>query len=153
MAHADSGEYHGSDDSHLVCSYRFPGHWDLPCDAGHSVIGVDVGLFSQQPTTSVAVLAKSIRVDIRDISLQDLEGCDAIIHLAALSNDPLGDLNPSWTHEINYQSSVRLAQLAKQASVKRYLFSSSCSVYGQADGDELVIEDSPVAHPPAPSGP
>ena len=71
----------------------------------------------------------------------DLQGFDAVIHLAALSNDPLGDLNADLTYEINYRSSVNLARLAKQAGVRRYLFASSCSLYGAA-GDDMLTEES-----------
>jgi nucleoside-diphosphate-sugar epimerase len=81
----------------------------------------------------------SIRKDVRDTELSDLEGFDAVLHLAALSNDPLGDLNPDTTYAINHRASVRIAQLAKQAGVKRFVFASSCSNYGRA-GDELVDE-------------
>lgn len=77
--------------------------------------------------------------DIRDIEAGDLEGADAVIHLAALSNDPLGDLNPNCTHEINRDASIALARAAKEAGVPRFLFSSSCSLYGAA-GDEHVTE-------------
>ena len=82
-----------------------------------------------------------IRKDIRDIEVADLGGYEAVIHLAALSNDPLGDLNPTLTFEINHKASVRLANLAKEAGVRRFLFSSSCSTYG-ASGDVLLDENS-----------
>jgi nucleoside-diphosphate-sugar epimerase len=89
------------------------------------------------------------RKDIRDLVLEDLVGFDAIIHLAALSNDPLGELNPELTYEINHRASVRLAKLAREAGVERFLFSSSCSVYGFAEPGELVTEESPL-HPLTP---
>jgi nucleoside-diphosphate-sugar epimerase len=77
---------------------------------------------------------------LRDLQPSDLEGFDAVIHLAGLSNDPLGDLNPSLTYEINHVASVRLANLAKKAGVARFLFSSSCSTYGAAGAEELLDE-------------
>jgi nucleoside-diphosphate-sugar epimerase len=88
------------------------------------------------PETELPTVPAIVR-DIRDVQTADLAGMDAVIHLAALSNDPLGDLNPDLTHEINYKASVRLAALAKQAGVKRFLFSSSCSYYGAAGEDWL----------------
>jgi len=81
------------------------------------------------------------RKDVRDAEISDVKGFDAIMHLAALSNDPLGDLNPSLTDEINHLASVRLAKLAKEAGVSRFLFSSSCSTYGAAGGDSLLNEE------------
>jgi nucleoside-diphosphate-sugar epimerase len=81
------------------------------------------------------------RKDIRDVELSDLRGVDAVVHLCALSNDPLGDFNPKMTYEINHEASVRLAKLAKKAGVQRYLFSSSCSIYG-ASGADIVNEKS-----------
>ena len=81
--------------------------------------------------------------DIRDIELTDVQGFGAVVHLAALSNDPLGDLNPELTREINHLASVRLARLSKEAGVERFVFSSSCSNYG-ASGDAPVDEESPL---------
>jgi nucleoside-diphosphate-sugar epimerase len=109
--------------------------------AGHSVIGLDAGWYRGcdfgSETENIPVIDK----DVRDISVEDLLGFDAVIHLAAVSNDPIGDLNPSTTYGINHRASVRLAVLAKQAGVERYLFSSSCSLYGKADGEQAVSED------------
>lgn len=87
-----------------------------------------------------------MRRDVRDLTESDLAGVDAVIHLAALSNDPMGNLNPELTHEVNHRASVRLAKLAREAGVGRFLFASSCSVYGLAEGDSLVNEESAV-HP------
>jgi nucleoside-diphosphate-sugar epimerase len=114
-------------------------------NAGHDVVGVDSYLFEgcslgdESPETLPA-----LRKDIRDLSLAELAGFDAVVHLAALCNDPLGDLNREWTDDINYQASVRLAKTARDAGVSRFLYSSSCSMYGAA-GDELVTEDAPLA--------
>lgn len=87
-----------------------------------------------------------MRRDVRDLTESDLAGMDAVIHLAALSNDPMGNLNPELTHAINHRASVRLAEMSRAAGVGRFLFASSCSVYGLAEGDALVHEESPV-HP------
>src|SRR5712692_4142575 len=107
--------------------------------AGHEVVGLDSDLF-QECTFSPGIHdVPGMRLDLRDVQPTHLEGFDAIIHLAALSNDPLGDLNPEITHAINHAASVRLARLAKEAGVSRFLYSSSCSSYGRA-GDNLVDE-------------
>jgi nucleoside-diphosphate-sugar epimerase len=86
---------------------------------------------------------KKIRKDIRKVTKNDLKGIDAIIHLAALSNDPMGEINPNLTEEVNYKSTIKLARLAKKAGVKRFIFSSSCSIYGIAKSD-TVDENSEV---------
>jgi nucleoside-diphosphate-sugar epimerase len=107
--------------------------------AGHEVVGLDSDLF-QACTFSPGIHAvPELQLDLRDIQPEHLEGFDAMVHLAALSNDPLGDLNPEFTYAINHAASVRLARLAKSCGVKRFLYSSSCSSYGKA-GDELVAE-------------
>src|SRR5262245_35210601 len=90
---------------------------------GHEVVGLDSNLFEQCTFGEPPVDFPAIRKDIRDVTLSDLQGFDAIIHLAALSNDPLGNLNPELTYEINYTASVRLARLAKEAGIPRFLFS------------------------------
>jgi len=107
---------------------------------GHEVVGMDSFLFEpcvfgekrSTPDTEV-------RLDIRDAELEHLQGIDAVIHLAGMSNDPAGDLNPEATYEINHRASSRLAELAKAAGVQRFLFSSSCSTYG-AHGDDFLDE-------------
>jgi nucleoside-diphosphate-sugar epimerase len=106
---------------------------------GHKVTGVDTGYYRQQPVPE-SNFFHSMRKDIRDLELTDLQGHQAIIHLAALSNDPLGNMNADWTYEINYRASLRLAELSKDAGVQRFLFSSSCSVYGLAESEKLVTE-------------
>jgi nucleoside-diphosphate-sugar epimerase len=112
-------------------------------DRGHIVLGLDSDLYRRCTYGSEAAIRKVPLVanDVRDVSIADLEGIDAVIHLAALSNDPLGDLDPELTYEINYHASVRLASLAKQAGVRRFVFSSSCSNYGAAGGDALLDEE------------
>jgi len=97
---------------------------------GHSVCGFDADWFEESAFAPLGTSIPSKRKDLRDIQREELEGFDAVIHLAGLSNDPLGDLNPSLTMEINHVASVRLARLAKEAGVQRFLFSSSCSIYG-----------------------
>jgi nucleoside-diphosphate-sugar epimerase len=108
---------------------------------GHQATGLDSDLYAECTFGSPPEEIPTIRKDIRDVSESDLRGFDAVLHLAGLSNDPLGDLNPALTFAINHEASVRLARLAKQAGVKRFLFSSSCSNYGAA-GDKLMTEDS-----------
>jgi nucleoside-diphosphate-sugar epimerase len=112
-------------------------------DRGHIVLGLDSNLYRRCTYGSEAAIRKVPLVtnDVRDVSVADLEGIDAVIHLAALSNDPLGDLDPELTYEINHHASVQLASLAKQAGVKRFVFSSSCSNYGAAGGDALLDEE------------
>jgi nucleoside-diphosphate-sugar epimerase len=107
--------------------------------AGHEVAGLDSDLF-EQCTFGVGLPdVPSLRKDLRDVESRDLAGFDAIVHLGGLSNDPMGDLNPTVTYDINHHASVRLAQLAKTAGVRRFLFSSSCSNYGAA-GETPVDE-------------
>lgn len=112
--------------------------------AGYDVVGLDTGFFRPCTLTPNGVEVPEIPRDIRDVRRADLEGFDAVVHLAALSNDPIGNLNATWTDEINFRASVRLAQLARAAGVQRFLFSSSCIMYGMADS-ALVDETSPLA--------
>jgi len=107
--------------------------------AGHDVTGLDSDLFAGCEFGEAATELPQIAKDIRDVTTADLVGFDAIVHLAALSNDPLGNLSPNLTFDINHAASVRLAELAKQAGVRRFVFSSSCSTYGAA-GDEFLDE-------------
>lgn len=108
--------------------------------AGHDVVGLDSDLYERSTFGEGMPNIPEIRKDIRDVQLSELEGFDAILHLAGLSNDPLGDLNPSLTYEINYLASVRLAKLAKKAGITRFIFSSSCSNYGAGGVDWLTEE-------------
>jgi nucleoside-diphosphate-sugar epimerase len=115
---------------------------------GHEVVGLDTGyyrdgwLFSDREL--VAGFPRFVNRDIRNIEAEDLRGIDAVVHLAELSNDPLGDNNPEVTFQINHLASVRLAKLAKEAGVKRFVYTSSCSVYGVANGAEPLTEASPT---------
>jgi nucleoside-diphosphate-sugar epimerase len=108
--------------------------------AGHAVTGLDSGLFDGCDFSKPELGVREIAIDLRDVEIEHLRGFDAVIHLAGLSNDPLGDLDPECTYAINHRASVRLAELAKAAGVERFLHSSSCSLYGAA-GDDLVDED------------
>ncbi len=119
-------------------------------DEGYDVVGLDSDLYERSTFGDEPVAVPHLRKDIRDITAADLEGVDAVIHLAALSNDPLGDINPDLTYDINYRASVRLAELAKQSGATRFLFSSSCSTYGVA-GDDYVDETAPL-NPVTPYG-
>jgi len=104
------------------------------------VFGLDSYLFADCTFGKHTPDTYSLEIDIRDVKAEHLEGFDAIIHLAGLSNDPLGNLNPKLTYKINHAASVRLARLAKEVGIPRFLFSSSCSTYGAA-GDEMLSEE------------
>lgn len=108
---------------------------------GHEVVGLDSDLFADCLFSAGPPLQKvpEVRRDLRDVEARDFAGFDAVVHLAGLSNDPLGNLDGDLTHEINTVASVRLAELAKEAGVRRFLFSSSCSTYGAA-GDDFLDE-------------
>jgi nucleoside-diphosphate-sugar epimerase len=113
-------------------------------DGGYEVVGLDTGYFRECTLVSRRVEHPTVWKDIRDLEAADLHGFDAVVHLAALSNDPIGNLNEAWTAEINYLSSVRLATLAREAGVERLLFSSSCIMYGMSEAavvDELAPLD------------
>ncbi|MGZ5334830.1 MAG: NAD-dependent epimerase/dehydratase family protein, partial [Solirubrobacterales bacterium] len=107
--------------------------------AGHEVVGLDSDLFDACTFGTDVTEVQSLRADVRDVEIEDLVDFDAVIHLAAVCNDPVGDLNPQATFDINHLASVRVAQKAKEAGVTRFLFSSSCSLYGKA-GDEMLDE-------------
>lgn len=107
--------------------------------AGHDVVGLDADLFAGCDFGEPAHKIPEILKDLRDLASSDVKGFDAVLHLAALSNDPLGNLDANLTYDINHHASVRLAELAKQAGVKRFVFSSSCSTYGAA-GDAMNDE-------------
>jgi nucleoside-diphosphate-sugar epimerase len=108
--------------------------------AGHDVTGLDIGYFADCVLGPQPQDPPTISVDLRDVRPEHVTGYDAVVHLAALSNDPLGALAPEITHDINHHASVRLARAAKEAGVRRFLYASTCSVYG-ASGEGLVTED------------
>jgi nucleoside-diphosphate-sugar epimerase len=111
---------------------------------GHTVVGLDSRLFAHCSLGNSAAEYEERTADIRDLEIADLADFDAVCHLAALSNDPLGSLNPRLTDDVNHRASVRLAQLAKAAGVRRFVFSSSCSLYGAA-GDQFLDEQALLA--------
>jgi nucleoside-diphosphate-sugar epimerase len=111
--------------------------------SGHSVTGVDTGLFDGCEWESFAEPEEQLRKDVRALELDDVRGHDVVMHLAAISNDPMGDVDQELTYAVNRDASIRLAELAKDAGVPRYLFAGSCSVYGQAT-DHDVVEDDPL---------
>jgi len=113
---------------------------------GHAVFGLDCYWFEQCAFGELRTAIPKKQKDIRDLNGSDLEGFDAVVHLAGLSNDPLGDLNPAVTYEINHVASVRLARLAKENGVQRFIFSSSCSIYGAAGEDGVLTEEAEL-HP------
>ena len=119
-------------------------------EAGHDVHGLDSDLYRRCTFGAALAQIPEICKDIRDVELNDVKSYDAILHLAGLSNDPLGYLNPKLTAEINHHASVRIAEFAIEAGVKRFIFSSSCSNYG-AGGDDLLCEDSDL-NPVTPYG-
>jgi nucleoside-diphosphate-sugar epimerase len=113
-------------------------------EAGHDVVGLDSDLFAPclfgPPTREI----ESLSLDVRDVESEHLDGFDAVIHLAAVCNDPVGDLNPQTTYDINHLASVRMAEKAKEAGVPRFLFASSCSLYGKA-GEDMLDEGAEFA--------
>ncbi len=122
----------------------------LLLERGYDVAGLDSDLFGNCTFHGTVPRVATLLKDIRDVEVRDLSGFDAVIHLAGLSNDPLGDLNPELTMEVNHLASVELAKLAREAGVRRFLFSSSCSTYGAA-GDDL-IDESAAFNPVTPYG-
>ena len=119
--------------------------------AGHEVVGLDSDFYAASTFSEGIVDVPHIRADIRDVHASDLRGFDAVAHLAALSNDPLGDLNPELTYDINRFGTFHLAEAAKSAGVPRFVFSSSCSNYGASGGDELLTEEAEL-NPVTPYG-
>lgn len=119
-------------------------------ERGHTVVGWDSDLY--RACTFVGELAQTptLEKDIRDVHPDDLSGFDAVIHLAGLSNDPLGDYRPSLTEDVNFKASVQLAQLAKRAGVPRFLYASSCSNYGASGSD--FLDESAAFNPVTPYG-
>jgi len=113
----------------------------LLMESGHEVLGVDTGYYKVGWLyNGTTVTAKTLNKDIRHISAQDLQGVDAIVHMAELSNDPTGQLSPNITYDINHKGSVRLANLAKAAGISRFVYMSSCSVYGVATTGDVTEE-------------
>ena len=120
-------------------------------EAGHEVVGLDAGLYEACSFADRRREVAGVRLDIRDVGLRHLEDVEAVVHLAALSNDPLGDLDPQLTYDINHAASVRLALASRQAGVERFLFASSCSLYGASGSDAPLTEEAPL-NPVTPYG-
>jgi nucleoside-diphosphate-sugar epimerase len=118
-------------------------------EAGHEVVGFDAFFYEGCDLGADAAAFEERRGDIRDVTPAELAGFDAVVHLAALSNDPVGDLNPRWTHDVNFAGTTNVAEAAKRAGVRRFVFSSSCSMYGASDADDTLDEDAPL-HPLTP---
>ena len=110
---------------------------------GYDVVGLDTGYFDECTLVPDPLKLPALRKDIRDLVPADLKSFYAVVHLAALSNDPIGNLDEGWTEDINHRASVRLAELARDADVRRFLFSSSCIMYGMSDAG-VVDETSPL---------
>lgn len=119
-------------------------------EKGYDVVGMDTDLYGECTFGELDMPVPNIKKDVRDATVKDLEGIDAVLHLAGLSNDPLGYYNPNLTYVINHQASVRLAEMAKQAGASRFVFSSSCSNYGAAGDD--YIDESAELNPVTPYG-
>ncbi|BCJ66790.1 NAD-dependent epimerase/dehydratase family protein [Polymorphospora rubra] len=113
--------------------------------AGHEVAGLDIDLFADCLLGPAPAEIPAVRVDLRDVTAEHLAGFDAVLHLAALCNDPIGNLNPELTYDINHRATVRLAEAAKAAGVSRFLFSSSCSLYGAGLDDRPLDENAGFA--------
>ena len=113
-------------------------------DAGHDVVGLDVFYYRGCDFGANGDGVHAFEVDVRDVGPETLAGFDAVVHLAALSNDPLGDLNADWTYAINLDGTVSLARAAKEAGVERFVFASSCSMYGAATENDLLTEEAPL---------
>ena len=111
--------------------------------AGHDVVGLDTGFYDGCDFGGEPDRIPTLEMDVRDVTPADLEGFDGIVHLAALSNDPIGDLNEQWTYDINLEGTLHLARMAKEAGAERFVFASSCSMYGASDSDDLLDESAP----------
>jgi nucleoside-diphosphate-sugar epimerase len=114
---------------------------DLLQEAGHYVVGCDLDLFENCEWEPLPRADREIILDVRSLTPRDLDDCDCVMHLAAISNDPMGDLDPEITRAINARGSIALARIAKAAGVPRFLFSSSCSIYGKTDRRPLAEDD------------
>ncbi len=116
-------------------------------DRGYEVVGYDAGFFDDRALIPPRAPTRQIAKDIRDIAVEDFVGVDAVVQLAALSNDPLGELDPRVTAEINLRGTLKIARMAKEARVKRFVFASSQSMYGVSDTDEELDEDASDKNP------
>jgi nucleoside-diphosphate-sugar epimerase len=112
--------------------------------AGHDVVGLDTCFYRGCDFGEEIEAVATVQRDVRDVTAADFDGFDAVVHLAALSNDPIGDLNEQWTYDINLDATLRVARAAKEAGVRRFLFASSCSMYGASGSDDLLDEGAPL---------
>lgn len=110
---------------------------ELLKDAGHAVTGCDVGLFDGCELEPLVPVDRELRRDVRELDERDLEGHDVVVHLAAISNDPMGELAQELTRSVNAHGSIRLAEVARRAGVPRFLLASSCSIYGRGETPDL----------------
>ena len=113
--------------------------------SGHDVVGLDTALYEGCDLGSAVTPEPDLRLDVRDVAEEHLDGFDAVVHLAALSNDPIGELDENLTYAINHEASVRLAELARARGVERFVFASSCSMYGAAGSNAPIDETAPLA--------
>lgn len=120
---------------------------ELLAARGYDVVGLDVDYYADCMLEPAGTVYSSLFRDVRDVTMDDLRGVDAIIHLAALSNDPLGELSPTLTEQINFDGTLRLAAAAKEAGVRRFVFASTQSIYGVADAGLELDEDTSVKNP------
>jgi nucleoside-diphosphate-sugar epimerase len=118
----------------------------LLVEAGHDVVGLDLDLYAGCDFGPELADVPSLRLDVREATPERLAGFDAILHFAALSNDPLGDLNEEWTYDVNRDGTLALARAAREAGVRRFVFASSCSMYG-ASGTDEPLDESASLHP------
>lgn len=116
-------------------------------EKGYEIVGYDTGYFSDNLLVPIETNYPTITKDIRDLNITDLEGIDSIIHLAGLSNDPLGEFSPKLTFDINYSATLALVKLAKKVGVTRFVYASSQSMYGVSDTSEELDEDNSEKNP------
>ena len=114
---------------------------------GYDLVGLDIGYFQENILLDEEISYPKITKDIRDLDIQDLDGINVVIHLAGLSNDPLGEFSPRLTEEINYKATVNLVELSKKAGINRFVYSSSQSMYGVSDTNEELDEDNSIKNP------
>jgi nucleoside-diphosphate-sugar epimerase len=118
---------------------------DVLKQEGHTVVGCDIGLFENCNWEPLVTCDRELVKDIRKIGAHDLDGCDCVMHLAAISNDPMGEMNAQLTFDVNRDASIRLAKTAKSAGVPRFLFAGSCSIYGK--GEKLDLDETDLLNP------
>jgi len=116
-------------------------------DKGHDVFGLDCGYFSNCNLTPLSNEVPTLKLDIRDVEVANFVGFDLVVHLAALSNDPVGELDEALTYEINYHAAVRVCEMAKRAAVSRFIFVSTQSIYGISDNLSELDEDNSIKNP------